>query len=221
MRLPSDWAVVARRSFCSVACGSAFFGVKEGLHLIDGSTELLRSAELPHDFEHVAVGGNGRDFQDAGHRKPGGSMLDVFVENLLENFAGLRLEVFPEVHAAFAEAVGTLAAGAKRGAKGNVAQEVERVRVRLGCILRELLQRDAAIFERLKDGRALVRLAPVRAKLRRSRRDCADLFRSVVGELDDAKALAAGVEFVNDMGRDFNGAAVNVELAGWRLGLIP
>ena len=102
------------------------------------------------------MGGDRRDFQDAGHGESSSTVLDVFVENLLENFAGLRLEVFPEVHAPFAQSVGTVSPGAKRGAVGDVAQEVEGVDLGLARIVSELHQRDAAVFECLNDGGAFL-----------------------------------------------------------------
>src|SRR5207249_11671902 len=108
--------------------------------------------ELLRDFEHIAMGGDRRDFQDAGHGESASDVLDVFVENFLENLAGFWLEIVPEIHAALAQAVGPLAPGAQRGTISDVAQEVEGVSVRLARIVSDLFECDAAVAECLEDG---------------------------------------------------------------------
>ena len=72
----------------------------------------------------------------------------------------------------------------------------------------------AALGQLLDDCGALLRVGPASTEVFRAGAEAADLFGRVVGELDDAKLFAVGVQLVDQFGGDFDLAAIKIVLTG-------
>ena len=69
----------------------------------------------------------------------------VFLQKVVQDFAGFRAEVTKERGLLLFHAVGALAAGEQGRVEGEMAQKVERVGVRLACLQGHLLKINAAL----------------------------------------------------------------------------
>ena len=174
---------------------------------------MLDAAEAGRDLDHVAVLADRRHFQHVGDDELRRAVLGVLVEQFVENLSGVGSELVEEVPPVRAEPLGPLAPSAQRGVERQVADQVERVGVGLVGGLGQVVEVDAALFEPVDDVPAFVGIGPFAAQLSRIAVQRANLVGRVVGELHDAKLIAVGIEFVNQMGGDLDVAAVEVELA--------
>src|SRR6266540_6727063 len=137
-----------------------------------------------------------------------------------EHLAGLRAVAIEEALARLAKALRPLAPGAQRSVEGQVAEEVEGIGLGLAGDLAELGEVDAALLQFLDDLGTLRRVGPACAQRRRARAQHADLLAGVVGVPDHPELPAVRIELVDEMRRDLDSTAVEVELAvlvRWRL----
>jgi hypothetical protein len=95
-----------------------------------------------------------------------------------------------------------------------VAEQVKRIGIWLAGLGRDRLEIDAALGQLLDDCGALLRVGPASTEVFRAGAEAADLFGRVVGELDDAKLFAVGVQLVDQFGGDFDLAAIKIVLTG-------
>ena len=181
--------------------------------MVDGVAELVCAAEFADDFIDVAVIGNGPDFQHVGQRELQFAVAGVFLQQVVQNFAGFRREEFEEGNVLLLQAVGALAAGEHRRVEGQMAQKIERVGLRLARLRRDLREINAALGQLLNDVGALAGIRLAGAQVVRAGAERPHFLGGVVGELDDAELLAVGVEFVDEFGGDFHLAAVEVEFS--------
>ncbi len=94
-----------------------------------------------------------------------------------------------------------------------MAQQVERIGVGLLGGLGEFLEADAALGQSPDDLGSLHGIGPLRPQFRRGRAQRADGLCRVVGVADDPELLPVRVEVVDEVGRDLDLAAIEVELA--------
>jgi hypothetical protein len=80
------------------------------LQVLDGVTQVFRAAELVGDLQHIAMIGNGRDFENVRHCKLRSAVLDVLVEDLFQDLARPGLEALPEIIPTLAQPLGALQA---------------------------------------------------------------------------------------------------------------
>ena len=95
-----------------------------------------------------------------------------------------------------------------------MAEQVKRIGIWLAGLGRDRLEIDAALGQLLDDCGALLRVGPASTEVFRAGAEAADLFGRVVGELDDAKLFAVGVQLVDQFGGDFDLAAIKIVLTG-------
>ncbi len=94
-----------------------------------------------------------------------------------------------------------------------MAQQVERVGVRLAGLGGHLLEINAALGKLADDVGALIGIGPADAQFVRAGAERPHLFGGVVGELDDAELLAVRVEFIDEVRGNLDLAAVEIELS--------
>jgi len=99
------------------------------LELVDGVAELICATEFADDFIDVTVIGNGPDFQHVGRRELKFAVGGIFLQQVVQDFAGFWAEVIEERVLLPLHAVGALAACEHGGVKGEMAQQAERVGV--------------------------------------------------------------------------------------------
>lgn len=66
--------------------------IQQRLELVDGGAELVCATEFADDFVYVAALGNGRNFQHVGQRELEYAVVDVFFQQVAQNFLRLRFE---------------------------------------------------------------------------------------------------------------------------------
>jgi hypothetical protein len=138
-------------------------------------------------------------------------VLGVFFQQLFEDLTSLRGIAREEVRLRRLELLRTLAPRAEWCAESQVAEEIEGVGVRLLGRLGQLGKIHAALLQALDDLRTLGRIGPLRAQLRRRRTQGPNRFPRVFGITDHAELLAVRVQLVNQVRRDLDLAAVEVE----------
>ena len=88
-------------------------------------------------------------------------MLGVLVEQLVQDSSCIWREAIEEVLPVLAESIGALSTCAEGSVVGDVAQEIERVRVRLARCRSKLVEIDPSLCEARDDLGSLVWLRPV------------------------------------------------------------
>ena len=137
IRLPSRWAVVSgcavlaflRRAIVVLRSG----GVEQGLQLARRlRLSCADAAEEARRSRSRCRGGDRRHFQHVGKDELRRAVLGVLLQQLVEDRARLGAVAVEEVLCSLLrQPLGALAAGAQRRVEGEVAEQVERVGVRL------------------------------------------------------------------------------------------
>ena len=102
-----------------------------------------------------------------------------------------------------------------RSVKGQMAEQVEWVSLRLLRHLGQLIEADASLGQPANYLRSLRRVRPLCLQLWRGGTQGADRFRRVVLVADHPQLRAVRVDVVNEVGDDFDLPPIEVELTGW------
>ena len=163
--------------------------------------------------------GNGRYFQDVGEKELGVSMRRVFFKQFFENDSGLGSKTVEKVLPLAPEPLGAFPPGVQWGVEGKVAKQIEGIGLRLPGGVGQLFEYHPPFGQPLDDLGTPFGVGPLGAQFRRGRAEAADLLRCVIGVVDNAQLFPVRVEFVDEMRRDLDAAAVEVEFPpflAWR-----
>src|ERR1700730_10664536 len=122
----------------------ALRGVEEGLQAIDGRFEAWSTTKKLRDLHDVAVGRDGRHLERVRDHELLWAEFAVLLEQRMENRLRLWAVLVEEIFLVLAELLCTLLAGAERRIEGEMAEQVERIRLGLSGRFRECLEIDAA-----------------------------------------------------------------------------
>jgi len=153
------------------------------LQLLIGLPELLRASAQVRDLHDVPVLRDGRNFQNVRDGELSGAVLGILLDELVQDVPGLGAEMVEKVLALPLEPVGPFPPGPLRRIEREVAEQVERIRVRLPGGQREFLKLDTSFAESLDDLRPLLRVPPVLPELRGVGVKRSDLLRCVRSSL--------------------------------------
>lgn len=143
-------------------------GIQQRLELVHGVAELVCAAKLANDFRHVAVLRDRGDFQHVGQRELEFAVGGVFLQQVAQDFARLGGEVVEEAGLLPLHSVGALAAGEQRRVEGEMAQQVERVGVRLARLNCERPEINPPLVQLLDNLCPLFQVAPACPQLNRA-----------------------------------------------------
>ena len=135
------------------------------------SATASRSRSAPpnllSNLHDVAVFGDRRHFQHVGDDELRRAVLGVLFQQFLQDVPGLGAVLVEEVLAFGAEPLGPFPPGPQRGVEGQVAEQVERVGVRLLGGLGQFVEVDAPLGQAVDDLAATVRRRPIACEARR------------------------------------------------------
>jgi len=100
------------------------------------------------------------DLQHIGDDELGRTIFGVFVQQIMEDCPGLWPILIEEVFFLLPQPVGAFPTGAQGGVEGDMAEQVERIRLGLVCGRGQFVEVDAALLEQGNDYRALLRVGP-------------------------------------------------------------
>jgi len=178
-----------------------------------GGNEVLFTAEAPGDLENVAVAADRWHPEDIGQDELRGAVLGVLLEHFVEDFSGFRAVAAEEIRPLLPQSLGTFATGPEGSVESDVAQQIQRIGVRLLGSCGKLVEVDAAFFELVDDLGAPAGVRPIAPQLRGVAADAADLVCGVVGELQDPDLVAVRVHLVDQVRGDLDLSSIEVELA--------